>query len=262
MARRHFCVSLHCEIQPPSETPLIVAASPRQSKSSGNFEFDALRWAENYRKSLLREFAPHLSGDVIEVGAGIGQFTELLVGLGSNRSVLAIEPDAGFCAELRNRLPNQRVKQGTVAGLEPGTGCDAIVSTNVLEHIENDVAELRAYAGLLKPRSGYLCLFVPARSELYAPIDKDFGHFRRYSKPELKSKLVAAGFVPKRLDYFNCAGYFAWLLTFRVLGRRAFSPAGVRIFDRFIFPAVHWLESRVMRPPFGQSLLAIGQAGA
>src|SRR5215831_16252904 len=155
--------------------------------SGGNFEFDALRWANNYRKALLSEFAPYLSGDVIEVGAGIGQFTELLAGLGSIRSVLAIEPEVGFCAELRNRLPYQEVKQGTAADLDPGINCDTIVSTNVLEHIEHDAAELRLYAALLKARRGHLCLFVPARSELYAPIDRDFGHFRRYSKPELKS---------------------------------------------------------------------------
>src|SRR5215472_7176168 len=110
--------------------------------SGGNFEFDALRWANNYRKALLSEFAPYLSGDVIEVGAGIGQFTELLAGLGSIRSVLAID-------------------------LDPGINCDTIVSTNVLEHIEHDAAELRLYAALLKARRGHLCLFVPARSELY-----------------------------------------------------------------------------------------------
>jgi SAM-dependent methyltransferase len=239
-----------------------MAAQRNRKESSGNFEFDALRWANNYRKALLHEFEPHLLGNVIEVGAGIGQFTELLVGLSSIKSVLAIEPEERFCAELRDRLPNQELKQGTVEDLDPGTSCDAVVSTNVLEHIENDTAELRAYAELLRDRRGHLCLFVPARSELYAPIDKDFGHFRRYSKSDLKSKLGGAGFVTKRLDYFNCAGYFAWLLTFRVLSRRAFSPAGVRFFDRFIFLPTHWVESQVMRPPFGQSLLAVAQASA
>ncbi len=233
-----------------------------QPNQSSSFEFEALRWAKNYRKALLYEFAPYLSGDVIEVGAGIGQFTELLAGLPSVKSVLAVEPDPDFCARLRNHLPHPQVKQGTVANLEPGTSCDAIVSTNVLEHIENDAAELSEYAGLLKARRGYLCLFVPARAELYAPIDRDFGHFRRYARTDLRHKLRTAGFIIQRLNYFNCAGYLAWWVTFRLFGRRTFSPGGVRVFDRFIFPPVHWMESRVMRPPFGQSLLAIAQAGA
>ena len=239
-----------------------MLGSQQQGSFSGDFEFDALRWATNYRKALLYEFAPCLSGDLIEVGAGIGQFTELLSGLRSVRSVLAVEPNAGFCAQLRNNLPNQQVVHGTVANLEPGTTCDAIVSTNVLEHIEDDAAELRAYAELLKARRGHLCLFVPARSELYAPIDKDFGHFRRYSKTDLREKLRAPGFVLRRFHYFNCAGYFGWWLTFCLLRRRAFSARAVRLFDRFIFPPVHWMESRLMRPPLGQSVLAIAQAGA
>jgi hypothetical protein len=35
--------------------------------------------------------------------------------------------------------------------------------------------------------------------------------------------------------------------------------AKVRFFDRFIFPATHLLESRLIRPPFGQSLLAVAR---
>jgi hypothetical protein len=34
----------------------------------------------------------------------------------------------------------------------------------------------------------------------------------------------------------------------------------VRFFDRFIFPAMHGLESRICAPPVGQSLLAIARA--
>src|SRR5262249_15798832 len=132
---------------------------------------------------------------------------------------------------------------------------------NVLEHIEDDVAELEAYARLLKDRNGALCLFVPARQEIYAPLDKDFGHFRRYSKRELKQKLQQAGFTPIRLHYFNLIGYFAWWISFRMLRQRSFSEASVRIFDGMIFPFQHKLESRIVRPPFGQNLLTIARVG-
>ena len=59
---------------------------------------------------------------------------------------------------------------------------NAILSINVLEHIESDADELATYFRLLKPARGALCLFVPARPDIYAPIDKDFGHFRRYTR--------------------------------------------------------------------------------
>ena len=105
-----------------------------------------------------------------------------------------------------------------------------------------------------------LCLFVPARPEIYAPIDKDFGHFRRYTRPELKGKLFRAGFQVERLWYFNFVGYFAWWFNFRLLKKREFEREKLRLHDRAIFPVVHWLESKVLRPPFGQSLLAVARA--
>ena len=98
---------------------------------------------------------------------------------------------------------------------------------------------------------------VPARPEIYAPIDRDFGHFRRYTRPELRRKLVAAGFEVRRLNYFNFVGYFAWWLNFCLLKKRQFEQAKVRFFDRMIFPAVHTLESSIIRPPVGQSLIAV-----
>jgi hypothetical protein len=107
---------------------------------------------------------------------------------------------------------------------------------------------------------GHLCLFVPARPEIYAPIDRDFGHHRRYTWPELARKLDACGFNILKLHYFNCMGYLAWWMNFCALKRRTFDVAAVRGFDRLIFPAVYWAESRIFRPPIGQSLLAVGSA--
>ena len=227
--------------------------------SPGNFEFEALRWARNYRAALVREFAPFLSGDLIEIGAGIGQVTELLARLPGVRQVLAVEPDSRLCEQFRQRLPEQPVFQGTVAGLGQGTACDAVVSTNVLEHIEEDLRELSAYARLLSERRGVLCLFVPARQEIYAPLDRDFGHFRRYSKAGLAEKLRRAGFEIVRLRYFNSFGYFGWWFSFCLLGKRSFDVAAVRLFDRMVFPVVYWLESRIAYPPIGQSLLAVAR---
>ena len=174
--------------------------------------------------------------------------------------LVAIEPDSSFCQEIRKRLPGQALIEGTVEDVPPGTSCDGVLNINVLEHIREDEAELRRYHGLLVKRSGMLNLLVPARQEIYAPIDKDFGHHRRYSKAELRRKLEAAGFEIVRLRYFNGVGYFAWWFVFGVLKRRQFDVKSVRFFDRMIFPWVYGFESKVMAPPFGQSLLAVARA--
>jgi len=237
-----------------------MSDSNQVAERTGNFEFEALRAARNYRKALLAEFSPSLSGEVIEVGAGIGQFSQVLLSNPKIRHLTSVEPDAEFCRQFRQLLSGPTLVEGTVADLPPGTAADAIVSVNVLEHIEQDERELKAYADLLKARGGSLCLFVPARQEIYAPLDKDFGHFRRYSRNELREKLARSGFETVRLNYFNFVGYFAWWLIFCVMGRRTFSPSSVRRFDKLIFPIVHFMEFNIVRPPFGQSLLAIARA--
>jgi SAM-dependent methyltransferase len=230
---------------------------PNKFAKTADFEFAALNEAKNYRAALLRDFKSHLHGNVLEVGAGVGHITSGLRQMPEIRRLIAIEPDATFCERLRNQFPQQELLHGTVNDLRSETDWNAIVSINVLEHIETDAEELAAYYRLLKPAQGALCLFVPARPEIYAPIDKDFGHFRRYTRPELRSKLERAALKPVRIHYYNFIGYFAWWMNFCLLSKRSFDVPAVRFFDRMIFPLVHGLESRICPPPIGQSLMAI-----
>ena len=229
-------------------------------ESQPDFEFEALRHAVNYRCALIREFSPHLKGRVIEVGCGIGQMTESLRKLSSIKYLLSVEPDPHFCREFRKTFPGQPLIEGTVDSVTDEKPWNGIVSINVLEHILEDERELAIYSRLLRSANGRLCLFVPARQEIYAPLDKDVGHHRRYTKPGLKTKLEAAGFEVEHIRYFNWVGYFGWWLTFRVMGTRKMNPASVKFFDRVIFPVVYAAESHICAPPFGQSLIAIARA--
>ena len=233
---------------------------PNAMAQTADFEFAALNEAKNYRHALLHDFELHLRGNVLEVGAGIGQITSELLQKPAIQYLLSIEPDKDFCAQLRARLPQHSLLEGTVGDLQSTIPWNAILSINVLEHIERDNDELAAYHSLLQPARGALCLFVPARPEIYAPLDKDFGHFRRYTRPELRRKLETAGFELASIRYYNLAGYFAWWASFCVLKKRSFNVGAVRLFDRVIFPAVHGFESRICAPPIGQSLMAIALA--
>jgi SAM-dependent methyltransferase len=227
-----------------------------------DFQFEALAQATNYRAALLREFAPFLRGQVLEVGAGIGQFTGELSRLPTIEKLVALEPEPRFCETFRMRHPHCPLVEGTLDALPGDYRCDAVVSVNVLEHIAADETELARYRGLLAPGSGLLCLFVPAGPRIYAPIDRDFGHYRRYTRRELGGKLLQAGLAVVRLDYFNSVGFLAWWVNFCLLRKRRFSLSAVAIFDRVIFPVTHGVERRFLRPPFGQSLLAVARSAS
>lgn len=233
---------------------------PNVQSTSDDFEFAALGEAKNYRAALLDDFAGFLHGRVLEVGAGVGQFTAELRRRPEIERLVSIEPDPGFCNKLRESFGGHEIVQGVVSDLQTDDTWNAILSVNVLEHIEADQEELKVYHQLLKPAQGALCLFVPARPEIYAPIDKDFGHFRRYTSGELRTKLENAGFTLTQFRYFNFAGYFLWWLRFCLFKKRTFDVSYLRLFDRMIFPAVHALEANVCRPPIGQSLFAVARA--
>jgi len=230
-----------------------------QRAVSGDFQFRALREAVNYQRLLVKELGASIRGRTIEIGAGIGQMTAALRGLPGIEYLQSIEPEPAFCAQFRRRFPEQPLIQGTIKDL-PGDDWDAIVCINVLEHIEDDEEELARYHERLKRKRGALALFVPARPELYAPIDRDFGHYRRYRRAEMVSELTNAKFKIEKIRYFDMVGYFAWLISCRLIRLRNFQPASVRWLDRLIFPMENFIESRICPPPIGKNLLVIARA--
>ena len=230
-----------------------------QDALSGDFEFQALRHAVNYQRWLIKELGESIGGRTIEIGAGIGQMTAALRALSGISHLQSVEPEAVFCERFRLALPGHPLIQGTIKDVS-SDDWHSIVSINVLEHIEDDQDELTAYQRKLRSNKGVLALFVPARPELYAPIDRDFGHYRRYDKRDLRSKLRLAGFTIEKMRYFDFVGYFAWHLNFCLLKRRNFDPRSVRLFDRLIFPVENFIESNICPPPFGKNLLVIARA--
>jgi hypothetical protein len=230
-----------------------------QNTISGDFEFGALREAVNYQRLLAKELGKFVRGRAIEIGAGVGQMTARLRTLPGVQFLQSVEPEPAFCEQFRRTLPEQPLIQGTIHDVPPDDW-DSIVSINVLEHIEHDREELAFYHALLKGKHGALALFVPARPELYAPIDREFGHYRRYTRSELVSKLAGAGFKIEKIRYFDFAGYFAWLICCRLFGQRNFKPASVRCFDRLIFPVENLMETKICPPPIGKNLLLIARA--
>ena len=105
---------------------------------SEDFEFGALSLADNYRKALLREFSAPLHGNVLEVGAGIGQLpTEALLQKHYINRLASIEPHLNFYRQLVEKFPGHQYLSmepfRTLTGVTIG---DAILSINVLEHIQ------------------------------------------------------------------------------------------------------------------------------
>jgi SAM-dependent methyltransferase len=222
------------------------------------FELEALRGAKNYRDAILEAFTPFLGSKVLEVGGGMGHFSEKLKLVEGVDELTIVEPYKQCRNIIESMHLGVEIVDGTVADVEKKEAFASIININVLEHIEHDADELRRYYELLNP-GGYLCLYVPARMELYSRIDQDFGHYRRYSRRDLTLILEDIGFEMVSINYVNIIGYFLWWINFKLFHRRTISSHQVKFHDRWIFPLTRLLEKLFGFPLFGQSVSAVAR---
>ncbi len=218
---------------------------------------DSLDDAINYRNWIIAMAQPYLAGPILELGAGHGTFTEILV---ENGSVHALEPDPQSHDRLVRRFgadARVTVYESKIEGLAAEPRFGSAVMINVLEHIADDDKVLFEVHERLE-RGGYLVVFVPAFEVLFSRFDSMLGHVRRYRKPALMTLAEGASFEIAESRYVNLPGFFSWLILVRLLRQVPTGTTTVKIFDRMIVPVVRALESRV-RPPFGQSILLVAR---
>ncbi len=215
--------------------------------------------AVNYFAWLHSLAEPHLGRRVLEVGCGLGNFTQRIA---KRDLVLGIDTESACIDRHRARFaasPHVLTRQQDIlaAGFEELAAPhhpDSIVCLNVLEHISDDAEALRRMRAIL-PCGGRAVLVVPAFDALYGPIDRALAHYRRYSKPGFTALAQSAGFEVEALRYVNFCGFFGWWAN-RVLKRSEQSATQIAIFDALIAPVFSRLE-RLAEPPVGQSLFAV-----
>ncbi|HEU4562186.1 MAG TPA: class I SAM-dependent methyltransferase [Longimicrobium sp.] len=223
-------------------------------------ELDALGEARNYYGWISSRFAPYLGERIVEVGAGIGTFTAVLLERRPTARVTAIEPAENNFPRLARRFaadPRVTAVHGYLDGAVPDASADAVVAVNVMEHVEDDAGFLRA-AAAATTSGGHVLLFVPAVPALFGSLDEVFEHCRRYTRRELDGKLRAAGLTPVSVRYMNFPGMLAWWLWAKVLRRRTITDRDARVYDRWVVPLVRAVET-VVPPPIGNGLLAIAR---
>lgn len=132
---------------------------------------------------------------------------------------------------------------------------DSIFSTNMLEHIKDDIQVMRDMGGVVRP-GGRVVNFVPAYRYLYGEADRVIGHYRRYEPDELRAKMEAAGLIVDDVRTFNQAGFFSWLIV-KMLRRDAATGDNYALFDRMVPLFRAW--ERFIPLPLGLSLIGIGR---
>lgn len=173
--------------------------------------------------NLFNLVASEVSGEsVVDIGCGPGNLSSILKARG--KKVRGIEPSADM-RELAHALNPEVV---VIAGMAEDINTlvrepvDAVTMIDVLEHVEDDVAQVKKISSVLKPGGDFIFV-VPSHQVLYGKRDKEMGHYRRYSKKMLKDILLANGFHVESMRYWNALGVLPYLLSEKIF-HKALNP--------------------------------------
>ena len=218
-----------------------------------------LSQTHRFNRWMAEAIRPWVGENVLEIGAGMGNMTRQFLPRVSYR---ATDIDPLHLDYLSNVYRgNARVTVGR-ADVEKPEDFDAlegrfdtVICLNVVEHVEHDVQALRTIRRALRP-GGRACILVPRGPGLYGTLDRVLGHFRRYTRPELESKLAEAGLEVEKVFTFNRVTVPGWWVNGRLMRRKHFGKIQLKLFDSLV-----WLWRRIDRllPWRGISLIAIAK---
>ena len=133
---------------------------------------------------------------------------------------------------------------------------DFIYSSNVLEHINDDVKSLKQLESKLI-KNGTLVLYLPAFQMLYSDLDRSVGHFRRYSKKRILKITHETGFRIDKMFYVDSVGFFCSFII-QILGWNTEfglgSKRSLKLYDKFIFPVSRFLDSLGFKYILGKNI--------
>ena len=222
-------------------------------------ELELFAAVRNWKSYWSHRIRPFVTGDVLEVGAGIGSNTPFLA-TGRTGRWVCLEPDSRLIAQLTENLAPAKnlggceAVCGTLQGLDAAQKFDTIIYIDVLEHIENDREELEAAAARLR-RGGTIIVLSPAHQRLFTPFDAQIGHFRRYNRPMLRS-ISPPSLRLEQLIYLDSAGLALSLANLLLLRQSMPTKAQLRIWDQWVVPVSRVLD-RCLFSSVGKSIVGI-----
>jgi len=208
-------------------------------------ELDLFLAARNWKAYWSRKIRPHIGASVLEVGAGFGSNTPYLHGESHTRWV-CLEPDAALVARIPDHLREYpwagtiETRVGTLQDIPEAETFDTLLYIDVLEHIDDDHAEMKRALAHLAP-GGRIVVLSPAHQWLFTPFDRAIGHFRRYSKSTLRA-CTPPGARLLELYYLDAVGMLASCANRMLLQQSMPTAAQIGVWDRWLVTNSLWLD--------------------
>lgn len=209
----------------------------------GKHTLEIISGATRFNQWMYSEIKPLLKGSILEIGSGIGNISRYIIKDGFPVTLSDYNPE--YCTELKNIFSSDPSVQNIlqIDLLLPNfqeifhmlkEKFDTIILLNVIEHIENDSMAVANCRFMLTP-GGHFIALAPAYQWLYCRLDKELGHYRRYSLQKMKN-LVKEQLEVINARHFNFLGIFGWFFFGKIFRNKTLGNE-MNSFDRIVFLA-------------------------
>jgi 2-polyprenyl-3-methyl-5-hydroxy-6-metoxy-1,4-benzoquinol methylase len=235
-----------------------------QSDPTGFETLEALSKADALNQWLYDKIKGFANGQILEIGSGIGNISAHLLKNQPTVTLTDLRPE--YCRLLETKfaghphlqgiyemdlvLPDFSVKNSALLGK-----FDTVIALNVVEHIELDRLAIHNASQLLR-KNGRVVILVPAGPWLYNSLDRELGHFKRYTKSGLNNLLESEGFRVQDSLYFNAAAIAGWWISGHMLREKIITSTKLNLYNRLVplFRIADWF----ITPFTGVSVISVG----
>jgi SAM-dependent methyltransferase len=218
--------------------------------------------------ALLRRELAGRAGPLrlLDIGCGAGGMLTHLAAFGE---AIGVDPSPA-ALEFARSSSGLDIREGALPDALPFAATerfDVVTLLDVVEHVDDDAASLRAVHELLVP-GGTAIITVPAFPFLWSGHDVVNEHRRRYVRRELAARLREAGFSIRLLSYYNMTLFLpisAVRLARRLLPGQQEPQPDIGRMPRPLNALLHHLFAAerfalpATRLPFGVSLIAVAR---
>ncbi len=164
---------------------------------------------------------------VLDAGAGFGQYVYFLSKLNKNAQITGVDVKQEQIDDCNNffgkieKASKVHFEYADLTKFRKENSYDLIISVDVMEHIEEDIAVFRNFAASLR-KGGMLLISTPSDmggSDVHHDHEEGFvdEHVRDgYSREDIKQKLTLAGFTNISAKYsYGWPGNISWRLSMK-----------------------------------------------
>ncbi|NQU52273.1 MAG: class I SAM-dependent methyltransferase [Bacteroidetes bacterium] len=209
----------------------------------GGDTLDVISEADKFNEWMYNTVEKHTLGEILEIGSGIGNISNLFV---INKRLISVSDKRGeYCEILRKKFagrnnfknvyqidivdPDFDEKHSNLFGK-----FDSVFALNIIEHVEKDDLAIKNCLKLLSV-GGQLLILVPAFMRLYNSFDVELGHYRRYDKKQLEKMFLGNKIAISNSRYFNFAGTLGWWLSGNILKKKNIPADQMKLYNKLVW---------------------------